>query len=117
MRLPDMKKLVISLLLATAVLSAQTGLLRQEPAPRAKAIWRVSVASLAVANLMDVHSSWGKHELNPALAAGPSATFGAQGALIKLGLQGALLGIEYLVTKGHPTRTLYKALSIVNFGA
>jgi hypothetical protein len=65
---------------------------------------------------LDISSSWGKHELNPALA-NPSGRFGAQGALIKLGLQGSLFGVEYLITRGHPTRKVYRALSVVNFGA
>ena len=72
--------------------------------------------SLAAVNAADIHSSWGKHELNPALA-GRTGTFGTQGALIKLGLQGGLMGIEYLITRGHPTGKVYRALSIVNFGA
>jgi hypothetical protein len=79
-------------------------------------LWKISVASLAAANAMDVQSSWGKHELNGTLA-GPSGTFGGQGALIKLGIQGGLLGVEFLITRGHPTGRLFRTLSIVNFGA
>jgi hypothetical protein len=63
-----------------------------------------------------VHSSWGKHELNSTLA-GPKGNFGKEGALLKLGFQGGLLGIEYLITRGHPTGKVYRALSFINFGA
>jgi hypothetical protein len=79
-------------------------------------LWKVSIATLAVANALDVQSSWGKHELNGTLA-GPSGNFGAQGALIKLGIQGGLLGVEFLITRGHPSGKLFRTLSIVNFGA
>jgi hypothetical protein len=63
-----------------------------------------------------MQSSWGKHELNSTLA-GPGGKFGGQGALIKLGLQGGLMGVEYLITRGHPTKRLYRVLSVINFGA
>ena len=89
---------------------------RTPPPPPSKTLWRVSLASLAVANAMDVQSSWGKHELNPTLS-GSTGTFGGQGALIKLSLQGGLMGVEYLLTRGHPSRKLYRALAVLNFGA
>lgn len=78
-------------------------------------LWRASIVAVAAANAMDVHSSWGKHELNPTLA-GPDGRFGGQGALLKLGLQGSLLGIEYLFTRHHPSGRLYRALAVLNFG-
>jgi hypothetical protein len=71
---------------------------------------------LVTANALDIQSSWGKHELNSALAA-PAANFGAGGALIKLGIQGSLVSVEYLLTRGHASGRLYRALSVVNFGA
>jgi hypothetical protein len=92
------------------------GILQAGDAAPGRNLWRTSVAALAVANAVDIHSSWGKYELNQALA-GPQHRFGGQGALIKLGLQGSLLGIEYLITRGHPGRKLYRTLSFFNFGA
>lgn len=79
-------------------------------------LWRASLTSLAVANAMDVHSSWGKHELNPILS-NSRATFGGQGALLKLAFQGGLMGAEYLLTRGRPSGKLYRALAFINFGA
>ena len=102
-----MRKLLLLLTLSTSVLSAQ-----ESPG---KKLWQWSVTSLAVANALDVHSSWGKHELNPALAS-PNGTFGRNGALLKLGFQGGLLGFEYLITRGHPRPKVLRALSILNFG-
>ena len=78
-------------------------------------LWLVSITSLAGANALDIHSSWGKRELNPMLA-GPTGRFGREGALIKLGLHGGLLGIEYLITRGRPSGKLYRAFSFLNFG-
>ena len=105
-----MRKLLLTLLLSTY------GLHAQDPAPKGRTLWKVSMLSLSAANAFDMHSSWGKHELNPALS-NRTGTFGTQGALIKLGLQGGLMGAEYLLTRGHPTGKLYRILSIVNFGA
>src|SRR6266480_49490 len=62
------------------------------------ALWKYSVAALAVVNVLDAHSSWGKRELNGTLAS-TSGTFGAQGAALKLGIQGGLVGFEYLLTR------------------
>ena len=109
--------------LSAILLSAQELSLIRQPTERPMSrpasgvrLWRASVAALSVANALDVQSSWGKHELNSILA-GPSGKFGRDGALIKLGVQGGLLGLEYVITRGHPGGRFYRALSFVNFGA
>ena len=79
-------------------------------------LWRLSMASLATANILDSHSSWGKHELNSQLA-NQQGKFGAQGMLIKFGMQGAAMGVEYLLTRGRPTGKIYRRLAFINFGA
>jgi hypothetical protein len=107
-----MQKLFLLLALTGYALHAQDA-----PNPAAgRTLWRASIAALTAANAMDVESSWGKHELNSALS-NSSGNFGAQGALIKLGLQGSLVGIEYLITRRHPSGKLYRALGFINFGA
>jgi hypothetical protein len=126
-----MRKLLLIVALCTSVIHAADSLPIQ-PVPalqlapafvapataslRGKNLWRASLAALAVSNALDIQSSWGKHELNSALAS-PSGDFGAQGALLKLGFQGGLVGIEYLLTRHHASTRLYRALSIINFGA
>jgi hypothetical protein len=109
-----MRNILLFFGICASVVSAQELSLLDRPAPAPK-LWRVSITALAVANVMDVHSSWGKHELNSTLS-GPSGNFGKEGALIKLGLQGGLIGFEYVITRGHPSRRLYRALSVINFG-
>jgi len=79
-------------------------------------LWRVSLVSVAVAQAMDSHSSWGKRELNPVLA-NEAGAFGTKGALIKLTITSSLMGIEYLVTRGQRNQRLYRTLSVINFGA
>jgi hypothetical protein len=81
-----------------------------------RSLWRLSLAALAVSNALDIQSSWGKHELNSTLAS-QSGDFGAQGALLKLGFQGGLISVEYLITRRHPGRRLYRTLAFINFGA
>ena len=120
-----MKKLMLLLFVSTCISQAQDFVPRLAVTapkgldlntPNGEKLWKVSMLSLATANALDMHSSWGKHELNPALSGG-SGKFGMQGALIKLGLQGGLMGLEYLLTRGHPSGKMYRALSVVNFGA
>jgi len=86
-----------------------------------KRLWQASLVTLSVANVLDVQSSLGKRELNSALA-GPSQTLGTRGILLKSGLQGGLLGIEYLIIRSRshtvelPRRSkLYRTLAIINF--
>src|SRR5687767_14006203 len=104
-----MKLSLIVIVLSVGMLHGQQGI------PGEK-LWRTSMTALAGANALDMHSSWWKYELNPALAS-PAGSFGCQGALIKLGMQGGLMGIEWLITRGHPTRKVYRALAFINFGA
>ena len=107
-----MQKLFLVFVLTGCALYAQ-----DVPNPTAgRTLWRASIAALTAANAMDVQSSWGKHELNSTLSNG-SGTFGMQGALIKLGLQGSLVGVEYLITRHRPGPKLYRVMSWINFGA
>ena len=113
-----MRNLLLLLMLSLCPLRAEdSSILAAPSAPRpSNALWKASLAAVAVANVMDVQSSWGKHELNPTLS-GATGNFGGQGALIKLSIQGGLLGAEYLITRGHPGKRLYRVLSAINFGA
>jgi hypothetical protein len=124
-----MKKLIVTLVLSVCGLQAAdvsaaavdwNSFVRPVPArsdAAARNLWRASVATLATANALDVASSWGKHELNGALA-GPSGNFGTQGALIKLAVQGGLLGFESLVLRRHNGEgRIYRILAGVNFAA
>jgi len=110
-----MGKLLLLIGICAGALQAQETRLFEQPAPY-RNLWRVSVTTLAAANALDVHSSWGKHELNSTLA-GSAGTFGKQGALLKAGFQGGLLGLEFLVTRHRPSGKLYRTLSSINFGA
>jgi hypothetical protein len=78
--------------------------------------WQYSLAALSTANALDMHSSWGRRELNPMLASS-DGRFGARGAALKLGIQATLFGLEYVITRRHPGRRTYRVLSILNFGA
>lgn len=109
--------LALSFLFTTLLHAEEATFLIRPPEPvQGKALWRTSLTTLALANSFDIHSSWGKHELNRVLA-GPDRTFGSQGALLKLAFQGGLMGAEYLLTRGRPSGKLYRALSCINFGA
>jgi hypothetical protein len=74
------------------------------------------VAALAVANVMDVRTSWGKYELNPNLA-GNNGKFGREGALIKLGIVSGMVVLESVVLRHKPSKRFYRGLALVNFGS
>jgi hypothetical protein len=81
-----------------------------------KNLWRASVAALAVANVMDAGTSWGKHELNPSLS-GKNGTFGREGALIKLGIVSGIFVVESVVLRHKDSKRFYRGLALVNFGS
>jgi hypothetical protein len=117
------KLLVLVVLLACPALAEDVSALKAVT-PRCspndgRTMWKTSLAAFAVADAIDIHSSWGKRELNPVLA-NASGRFSTQGALVKIGLHSGVVGIEYLLTRGHssshPAR-LRRVLAIVNFGA
>ena len=110
-----MRKILVLLGISIGILQAQEVRLLHPPTPY-RSLWKTSITTLAVANALDMHSSWGKRELNGALA-GTSGRFGTQGALIKAGLQGGLIAVEYLITRHRPSGKLYRTLSLINFGA
>jgi len=77
-------------------------------------LWFASVAALAVTNTMDVQSSWGKRELNTALA-GQGGTFGVRGVLLKAGITAGVVGLEFLVMRHGPSAKLRRKLAAINF--
>ena len=77
-------------------------------------LWKFSTAAVLASNSMDVTSSWGKRELNPVLA-GSKGTFGGRGAVLKLGIMGGVVAVEYLVLRHRPSRSLAKAMAWINF--
>jgi hypothetical protein len=106
---PLMKSLILLIVLTT-------GLVHAQDLGTSRTLWRASMLSLATANALDIHSSWGKYEVNRHLA-DAQGSFGTQGALIKVGMQGSLMGLEYLLTRSRPSRKLYRSLAFINFGA
>jgi hypothetical protein len=68
---------------------------------RAMIRWKLSLIPLAASQSLDISSSWGMRELNPVLA-GKDGSFGMQASAIKLGVMGAVVGVEYLIVHKHP---------------
>jgi hypothetical protein len=115
-----MRKLLVLLILgawATPVVAGEAGAVPTAGVPVAgKNLWRASMVTLAVANAMDVRSSWGKYELNPSLA-GSNGKFGREGALIKLGIVSGMFVVESVVLRHKPSKQFYRGLALVNFGS
>jgi hypothetical protein len=76
--------------------------------------WKVSLAPMIAGFAVDATSSRGLRETNPVLA-GSDGQFGAKGAMIKVGIGVALIGVEYLIVRKHPSAG--KFLWKLNLGA
>jgi hypothetical protein len=63
--------------------------------------WKVSLGPLVASQALDVSSSYGMRELNPLLASA-NGGFEMKGAVIKLGVTGAVAGAEYLIVRKYP---------------
>jgi hypothetical protein len=63
--------------------------------------WKLSLIPLATSQAMDISSSYGLRELNPALA-DPNGRFGMQSAATKIGITAGIAGVEYLIVRKHP---------------
>jgi hypothetical protein len=92
-------RLVALLLLASVALSAE-GISRTRPG---KKRWWASVAALAAASVLDIHSSWRRREINPMLR-GPEGRFGARGLVIKSSILGASCGVQWMLLDKEPRR-------------
>ncbi|HZP17079.1 MAG TPA: hypothetical protein VFB00_03870 [Terriglobales bacterium] len=79
-----------------------------------RTLWKASLASFAAANTLDIASSWGKRELNPTIGAA-GQKFGGQSALLKSAVVGAIIGVEYAITRGRTHSGVYRKLAILNF--
>src|SRR4051794_26690312 len=102
---------VLAMSLAPSLLAENTpGILAPEPAAKALLAprmgipgnaWKISLAPLIASQVLDMSSSWGMRELNPALASA-DGTFGMKAASMKIGATAAMVGVEYLLVKKYP---------------
>jgi hypothetical protein len=86
---------------AFLLVSAAFGAEATTPQRPAKKRWWVSVAAVAAASFADMHSSWGRRELNPMLR-GPDGRFGTRGAAVKSSIVGASCGLQWLLLERKP---------------
>jgi hypothetical protein len=63
--------------------------------------WKISIAPLVASQALDAASSYGMRELNPLLASA-NGGFEMKATSIKLGVTGALVGVEYLIIRKYP---------------
>ena len=63
--------------------------------------WKISLLPLVGSQALDVASSYGMRELNPLLA-DPNGGFGMKATSLKLGVTGAVIGVEYLIVRKYP---------------
>jgi len=63
--------------------------------------WQRSLVPLLASQSLDAASSYGYRELNPLLA-GPNGAFGVKATTVKFAVVGALIGVEYLLSRKSP---------------
>jgi len=73
-----------------------------------KRIWQISAAVLGAVTIADVHSSLGRHELNPMLRSS-NGRFGARGIAVKSAIVGGALGAQWLLLRKNPKASGYAA--------
>ena len=66
--------------------------------------WKISLAPLVGSQALDAASSYGMRELNPLLTSS-NGGFEMKATSIKLGVTGALVGVEYLIVRKYPRST------------
>jgi hypothetical protein len=103
-----MYRIVLCVVLLLAVARAQ-----ERPSKR---LYVASLIAFNAANVLDVTSSYGKRELNPALS-GSNGTFGIGSLGVKAGLVGAVDLFEALWVRRHPERMRTTGLANFNMGA
>ena|ERR1700683_137223 len=114
-----MKNLSVALLFAfvSMVPLALAGEVTSDtPTPQVplSASWKWSLAPLVASQALDISSSYGMRELNPLLA-DRQGQFGAQSAVLKVGVTAGLIGVEYLIVKAHPASA--RMFTKLNWGA
>ena len=84
------------------LLAALSLVAESRPRPRpSKLRWWLSVAALSAAAALDVHSSWGRRELNPMLQS-PNGRFNARGLAVKSSILGTSCGLQWLLLERRP---------------
>lgn len=78
--------------------------------------WKISLGAVAGSEVLDAISSRGLHEANPLLA-GSNGQFGTKATILKVGIAGALIGVEYLVVRNHPgAAKIFWKLNLISAG-
>src|SRR5271170_3219131 len=95
--------LPISMIAAYAADSPDAALppARESVEQSARKAWKISLAPLIGSQALDAASSYGMRELNPLLASS-NGGFEMKATTIKLGVTGALVGVEYLMIRKYP---------------
>ena len=98
-------RLIATLLITVAACAANLPAIHQsvDDTARAAALrsGKISIAPLVASQVLDVTSLYGTREMNPLLAS-PNGGFEEKGAVIKLGVTWAVVGIEYLIVRKYP---------------
>jgi hypothetical protein len=66
-----------------------------------RASYASSVAALVAANALDIHSSYGKYEVNPVVA-GSGGRFTGRSVAVKSGIVAGTLLVQWLIVRKHP---------------
>ncbi|MCB1022503.1 MAG: hypothetical protein KDC27_21415 [Acidobacteria bacterium] len=79
--------------------------------------WLGSVAAFAVANVLDIHSSHGKMELNPLLRTSDGSFSVGRAAAVKGGLGFGFVALQGWMIHRNQDKNLYKSFTFANAAA
>ena len=79
-----------------------------------KKLWKISLAVLSTATIVDASTSWNQREANPLLA-GRNGTFGGKAIAIKGLLAGSTVVYQYYMI--HKKPEMERTATLLNFGA
>lgn len=86
----------------------------QTPQKRSKKLWALSVTALIVVNVLDVGTSVGRYEQNPALRDSQGRFNPTRGILVKSAASGSSLLLQLFLARSMPKKDIYKPAAIVN---
>ena len=108
-----MKTFTNILLLLLVAVSAMAQTAEIKPVPRFSrddAAWLASFSAFATTQVLDIHSSNGKRELNPMFRASDGMFDTNRAVLIKSATVGGVFASQYFINKKYPSMKKYSTL-------
>ena len=84
--------------------------------PRIGSLWKSSVIALLASSAADMHSSFGRREMNPLLA-NSQGRFSGRGIAIKALITGGAIGAQWLLLRRNPEAQKHAAIANIGMAS